>query len=70
MLHEERRSCCFGQYLLRVWHKNSVSLAPGNGALRVMSRFAGPLARVAHDWVLDTGARQFISRAIPAVPGE
>jgi hypothetical protein len=35
MLHEERRSCCFGQYLLRVWHKNSVSLAPGNRVFRL-----------------------------------
>ena len=39
------------------------SLAPGNTALRVMSRFAAPLARFGHDWVLDSGARQFISRA-------
>jgi PAN domain len=34
MLHEERHSCCFGQYMLRVWHKNSVTLAPGNGVFR------------------------------------
>jgi hypothetical protein len=40
------------------------SLAPGNAALRFVSRFAAPLARFGHDWVLDTGARQFIARAV------
>lgn len=44
------------------------SLAPGNTALAVVSRFAAPIARFGHDWVLDAAARQFISRAIePAV---
>ncbi len=46
------------------------SLAPGNAALRLMSRFASPLARVAHDWVLDTGARQFITRATSSALGD
>ena len=40
------------------------SLAPGNTALRLVSRFAGPIARFGHDWVLDSGARQFIARAV------
>jgi uncharacterized protein YndB with AHSA1/START domain len=46
------------------------SLAPGNSALRLMSRFAAPLARYGHDWVLDSGARQFIARAVRPVPGD
>ncbi len=40
------------------------SLAPGNTALRLVSRYAGPIARFGHDWVLDSGARQFIARAV------
>jgi hypothetical protein len=40
------------------------SLAPGNTALRLVSRFAGPIARFGHDWVLDSGARLFIVRAV------
>ena len=36
----------------------------GNTALRLVSRFAGPVARFGHDWVLDSGARQFIARAV------
>ncbi len=40
------------------------SLAPGNAALQLVSRFAAPLARFGHDWVLDSGARQFSARAI------
>ncbi len=44
------------------------TLAPGNTALAVVSRFAAPVARFGHDWVLDSAARQFIIRAIePAV---
>jgi len=47
------------------------SLAPGNSALRLVSRFAAPIARFGHDWVLDSGARQFIDRAlVPLVGGE
>ena len=40
------------------------ALAPGNATLRLVSRLAAPLARFGHDWVLDSGARQFIARAI------
>jgi hypothetical protein len=46
------------------------SLAPGNTALRLVSRFAGPVARFGHDWVLDSGARQFIARAVAPVAGD
>jgi hypothetical protein len=41
------------------------SLAPGKRALRMVSRLAPPIARFGHDWVLDSGARQFVSRAVP-----
>jgi len=40
------------------------SLAPGNSTLRLVSRLASPVARFGHDWVLNSGARQFIARAI------
>ncbi len=40
------------------------SLAPGNAALRLVSRFAAPVARFGHDWILDSGAHQFIARAV------
>jgi uncharacterized protein YndB with AHSA1/START domain len=46
------------------------SLAPGNKALRLVSRFAGPVARFGHDWVLDSGARQFITRAVEPLVGD
>ena len=46
------------------------SLAPGNTALRLLSRFAGPVSRYAHDWVLDSGARQFIARGLAPVAGD
>ncbi len=46
------------------------SLAPGNSALRLISRVAAPLARFGHDWVLDSGARQFIARSVTPVPGD
>jgi uncharacterized protein YndB with AHSA1/START domain len=36
----------------------------GVAALQLVSRFAAPLARFGHDWVLDSGARQFTARAI------
>jgi hypothetical protein len=45
------------------------ALAPGNAALRMVSRFAGPVARFGHDWVLDSGARQFIAHVAPPRPG-
>jgi hypothetical protein len=45
------------------------ALAPGNSALRMVSRFAGPVARFGHDWVLDSGVRQFIAHVAPPRPG-
>ena len=45
------------------------ALAPGNAALRLVSRFAAPLARFGHDWVLDSGARQFIAHLATPRPG-
>jgi hypothetical protein len=46
-------------------HARLVShLSPVNGMLRAMSRVARPIAQFGHDWVLDTGARQFRSRAL------
>ncbi len=46
------------------------SLAPGNTTLRLVSRLAAPVARFGHDWVLDSGARQFVSKAVnPIVAG-
>jgi hypothetical protein len=42
----------------------SSSLAPGNTTLRLVSRLAAPVARFGHDWVLDSGARQFVARAV------
>jgi hypothetical protein len=38
------------------------NLAPGNRLLRAVARVARPMVRFGHDWVLDTGARQFGSR--------
>ena len=48
----------------------SSSLAPGNATLRLVSRLAGPIARFGHDWVLDSGARQFIARAVTPTPND
>ncbi len=39
-------------------------LAPGNSVLRSVARLARPLVRFGHDWVLDTGARQFRDGAL------
>lgn len=39
-------------------------LSPANGALRLIARVARPVAAFGHDWVLDTGARQFRTGAI------
>lgn len=39
-------------------------LEPGNGFLKAVARIAAPVVRYGHDWVLDTGARQFIDRAV------
>jgi len=46
------------------------SLAPGNTALAVVSRFAAPIARFGHDWVLDSAARQFITGALEPALGD
>ncbi len=40
------------------------ALAPGSGFLRTVATAIRPLARFGHDWVLDTGARQFSKRAV------
>jgi uncharacterized protein YndB with AHSA1/START domain len=39
-------------------------LAPASRLLRAMSVLARPIARFGHDWVFDTGARQFAERAL------
>ena len=41
------------------------SLAPSNRMLRAVALAARPVVRRGHDWVLDTGARQFTERALP-----
>ena len=46
------------------------TLAPGSTVLRMASRFAGPVARFGHDWVLDSGARQFITRGVEPLVGD
>ncbi len=40
------------------------SLAPAHPVLRTIARAARPIATFGHDWVLDTGFRQFTARAI------
>lgn len=40
------------------------SLQPSNGVLRLVARVAAPVARFGHDWVLDRGAEQFVTRAL------
>jgi hypothetical protein len=40
------------------------ALAPGNGMLRAFASVARPLVQRGHDWVLDTGARQFVARVL------
>jgi hypothetical protein len=37
--------------------------------LKTVARLARPMAQFGHDWVLDTGARQFRSHAFPGHPG-
>ena len=45
-------------------------LAPSNPLLRGIARVARPVVQLGHDWVLDTGWRQFDARAVaPAAPG-
>jgi uncharacterized protein YndB with AHSA1/START domain len=40
-------------------------LAATSRTLRTVLRLAPPVARYGHDWVLDTGLRQFRDRALP-----
>lgn len=42
------------------------SLQPANRLLRTISIAARPIARFGHNWVLDTGAQQFIDQAAAA----
>ena len=39
-------------------------LSPRNRVLQAVALAARPMVRFGHDWVLDTGARQFAERAI------
>ena len=39
-------------------------LGPSSPLLRTVAHLAGPLARLGHEWVLDTGLRQFRDRAL------
>lgn len=43
------------------------ALSPANRTLRLVARVAQPVVTFGHDWVLDTGAREFRSRALPTV---
>lgn len=49
----------------RLWLTSS--LAPAGPLLRMVARLTPPVARFGHDWILDTGFRQF-SRAIAVEP--
>ncbi len=40
------------------------ALAPRNPVLRAAAVVAAPVVRYGHDWVLDTGARQLVARAL------
>jgi uncharacterized protein YndB with AHSA1/START domain len=40
------------------------ALRPANALMRAISTFAEPVARRSHDWVLGTGLRQFVERAL------
>ena len=40
------------------------TLAPEQPLLRLMAQLAPPVARFGHDWVLETGARQFAAKAL------
>ena len=40
------------------------TLAPTRRAMALLTAVAGPIARRSHDWVLDTGARQFAAHAV------
>jgi uncharacterized protein YndB with AHSA1/START domain len=39
-------------------------LQPASRPIAVLSTLAGPITRWGHDWVLDTGARQFADRGL------
>lgn len=40
-------------------------LAPTNAVLRAVAQVARPMVSFGHEWVLDTGLRQFRDRALP-----
>jgi uncharacterized protein YndB with AHSA1/START domain len=40
------------------------TLAPASTMLRAVARVAHPLVRFGHDWVIDTGLRQFHAKAL------
>ena len=40
------------------------ALTPTRRSMALLTAVAGPIARRSHDWVLDTGARQFAARAV------
>jgi uncharacterized protein YndB with AHSA1/START domain len=40
------------------------SLTPTRRSMALLTAVAGPIARRSHDWVLETGARQFAARAV------
>ena len=40
------------------------SLSPANAFLRGIARVASPVVRFGHDWVIDTGVRQFRRRGL------
>jgi uncharacterized protein YndB with AHSA1/START domain len=40
------------------------ALAPSSRPLKLIARAALPVVRFGHDWVLDTGAKQFSDRAL------
>jgi uncharacterized protein YndB with AHSA1/START domain len=40
------------------------ALAPSSRPLKLIARAALPVVRFGHDWVLDTGAKQFSERAL------
>lgn len=46
----------------------TASLLPVDRLLRTVAATAPPIARFGHDWILDTGFRQFSARALPAAP--
>ena len=45
------------------------ALTPTRRMIALLAAVAGPIARRSHDWVLDTGARQFAAHAVPARRG-